>query len=499
MDRTNWTVNVSSEINEGNGNGYKNTITDGNISSYWHSSWGDGAEKTMPHWISIEMPQAEDLKSLVFIPRQGTETGFPTACTILLSQNPMLTENTRAAVNALLAEVEAGNKSEITKVDGIFNYANYTQGEYVAFSLGSSAVNAQYVLFVYKHTLSNNNQDPDQFACCSELYLSTSDEPVASSNEAARQAARASLKSKIDKYSVGTTFGYAAQSVYDNAVSVYNNTSATEAEYVAAMNSLQPIMPEDGKYFRIVSAYDQFESKQSVKKAIYADGINTGWKSLDASDAAQLWVLEKNASNEYVLKSIFTGKYLVNESGNPKLTADDKEAAGKVDFVVPNSPVFNIRVGNSGPFHCGGHSSGDGVNGNLIFYGGFGSEVNSASAWYLEEATDIEPISITESLEYTEGDKVFGYYTEASVNALKENIINNNLTFDEAIAAAQTTLERVTPNPDKFYRLTTKSSRTLALGVNGGELRTLSINTDIQLRGDALWQIKASGVPQKYA
>jgi hypothetical protein len=72
LDKTGWTIEVSSEQNDVGGG--KNAMIDGNYSrsSYWHSDWRIGAK--LPHWSIIDM-QKEVLISRVSILRRSNPFG----------------------------------------------------------------------------------------------------------------------------------------------------------------------------------------------------------------------------------------------------------------------------------------------------------------------------------------------------------------------------------------------------------------------------------------
>ena len=85
-----------------------------------------------------------------------------------------------------------------------------------------------------------------------------------------------------------------------------------------------------------------------------------------------------------MFKSVNAKKYIQGVAGamNPDMTDN-----GHVELIALNGIAqYNLKFGN-GVMHANGHGNGAGSNGNVINYPGNG---NSASAWYLAEATDIE-------------------------------------------------------------------------------------------------------------
>lgn len=57
LDRTGWTVTVSSE--KASDGGGKDAIMDGNFNSWWHSMWGPDAP--LPHWLLVDMQNEKEV------------------------------------------------------------------------------------------------------------------------------------------------------------------------------------------------------------------------------------------------------------------------------------------------------------------------------------------------------------------------------------------------------------------------------------------------------
>lgn len=77
--RTNWTAQVSSiETNEGADNGKASSLIDGNINTYWHSTWSSEGFN-YPHWFIINFGKVESLGKFGMIRRHNnTGGGFKT-------------------------------------------------------------------------------------------------------------------------------------------------------------------------------------------------------------------------------------------------------------------------------------------------------------------------------------------------------------------------------------------------------------------------------------
>lgn len=136
---------------------------------------------------------------------------------------------------------------------------------------------------------------------------------------------------------------------------------------------------KDGGYYRVINAVPGFNKK----KGLVWNGTETVWNTVDKSDVNAIYqiVLDKD---KYVFKSVNAKKYIQGVAGamNPNMTDN-----GHVELIPLNAYAqYNLKFGN-GVMHANGHGNGAGSNGNVISYPG--SE-NSASAWCLAEATDIE-------------------------------------------------------------------------------------------------------------
>lgn len=79
IDRINWTAQVSSiETNEGADNGKASSLIDGNINTFWHSTWSSGGFN-YPHWFIINFGKVESLGKFGMIRRHNnTGGGFKT-------------------------------------------------------------------------------------------------------------------------------------------------------------------------------------------------------------------------------------------------------------------------------------------------------------------------------------------------------------------------------------------------------------------------------------
>lgn len=79
LDRTNWTIEANTQENngEGAGNGVPSCAIDGNLSTYWHSSWQSGTH-ALPHELIIDTHGSYTFTQFGLMQRQNatyTDTG----------------------------------------------------------------------------------------------------------------------------------------------------------------------------------------------------------------------------------------------------------------------------------------------------------------------------------------------------------------------------------------------------------------------------------------
>lgn len=67
----------STESGEGAGNGVGASLIDGDVNTYWHSTWSSSANPIFPHWIVLDMGSIRSFTRLEMIRRHNnTEGGF---------------------------------------------------------------------------------------------------------------------------------------------------------------------------------------------------------------------------------------------------------------------------------------------------------------------------------------------------------------------------------------------------------------------------------------
>lgn len=75
LSKSPWSAETSSvEAQEGAANGKPQSLIDGDITTFWHSTWSDG-EPPYPHWFIVDMSKVEVLGRFGMIRRYNNTTG----------------------------------------------------------------------------------------------------------------------------------------------------------------------------------------------------------------------------------------------------------------------------------------------------------------------------------------------------------------------------------------------------------------------------------------
>lgn len=296
----------------------------------------------------------------------------------------------------------------------------------------------------------------------------------------------------------GEAIGYYAAANIAAAEEVYNTVDATALDLRAAIKTLTPNQPEVGVLYRLVSAYSGFETKQGVKKGIYADESSVKWGTVNTANPCSYWYFVSKNGKTY-LQNAANHMYF-----NTAAQLSDEGRAVTWAFPLNNAgvPVANLRTGTDMPFHAGGHGSGAGVSSGLIGYGYFGSETDGASAWYIVPATLAEVHTMTvdamvNSYPTTEDQTIMGYYKKSEVESLKASMsrMASCESLEEANAIFATLAMPMLPvfDSQKFYRIELESASLghLALGtrtIESGDVCAYASAKD-NSTVDFIWQI----------
>lgn len=242
---------------------------------------------------------------------------------------------------------------------------------------------------------------------------------------------------------IGTDPGYIASttSITDKihtAQSVLNNQNSTIEEYKTQQGIIEDLLantdriqPEAGKFYMIISAYPAFETQQHVKKAMYSDGTNLKWTTLNELDRTQIWTIVPTDGG-YTIQNYGDGTYPIgNATTSANFTVGTEATTTILEFLITGQ--FKVKVGGN-PAHCGGHGGGANANGNIV---NWNTGANDCSAWYIHEVNEpqgevFENVTFNYTVNGEVKKSVTGNYDTANPTAPATFAFVNlgNMTFD---------------------------------------------------------------------
>ena len=136
-------------------------------------------------------------------------------------------------------------------------------------------------------------------------------------------------------------------------------------------------------YYRFYSA---LEGLYNNNKGVYFNGTNFVWGSIDNSTVAHILKIEASTDNDkpYVVYTCNDKKYMQGVAGAANTNTGDNS---KFKLVALDGGIQQNVVFGNGTLHANDHGGGNGSGSNLVSWGG---SANTASAWYIVPATDIE-------------------------------------------------------------------------------------------------------------
>ncbi len=160
-------------------------------------------------------------------------------------------------------------------------------------------------------------------------------------------------------------------------------------------------------YYRIVSAYTGGTSASKSITSFQTQSNGLGWEVTNANNGEQYWNIQGNSTDGYTIQSAYFGskQYIkLNASENQgntnySLVSDESEASHFNIAIIASSNQYTLQAtDNSYPVH-GQYMSDSWSAGPLTTWAG---EKNSASAWYLYPATDLE-VAVASLTAFTSG------------------------------------------------------------------------------------------------
>lgn len=275
-------------------------------------------------------------------------------------------------------------------------------------------------------------------------------------------------------------------------------------------------------YYRIVSAYTGGTAASKSITSFQTQSNKLGWEVTDVNNGEQYWNIQGNSTDGYTIQSAYFGckKYIKltasenKGNANYSLVSDESEASHFNIALIASSNQYTLQAtDNNYPVH--GQFMTDGwAAGQLTTWAG---EKNSASAWNLYPATDLEAAvasltTITTGVDFSKQiGTALGQYSEpegtttdglatltANYKTYKEEVTNalasNNVTNMETAfnnfktnVSDQITTERTTaygritinqPTVGKLYRFKCKANNKYMAAESSNAQMTMVNNAD---------------------
>ena len=450
LDRKKWSVTVSSECadKDDGSQGWVRYLTDGDMSTYWHSNWRETTadkakgdpEKQLPQFIMVDLGEVQDVHTIIYAPRvPGANVNGGALDYEIYTSNEAFDYTPSSEEGSAKKWYDAYANSHTPVAKGAFSYENDGyKTEIWKYASLPTVQKTRYVMFVITNS---NGDDPGKFANCVEFNIAPSAE-----------AALAFAKNKAQVYYDSEAV---AENINERAVHCYKQevidswkkeldaaATAEQADAVAFKyyrKQWNPLVP--GKLYRIVSGDERFMAQQNVRKVMLSTGSNSfGWNTEKHSDVAQYWWFSTEGDG-YKIQNVMTGTYIAG-AGATNTTGKKVDLA----FVKPGCKA-HLRVADldAKPLHANAHGNGAGVNGGIIFYGDYGSAgCDVASTWIIEEVTLDEAKKIVFPNNYNATESVnFGGKTIVPVGTYDKAICQERQANYEKLMPQQTSLEGV--------------------------------------------------------
>ncbi|MCI6295026.1 MAG: discoidin domain-containing protein [Bacteroidales bacterium] len=430
VSRDGWTLSSpaapTSDI-EGNGSGKLERAFDGNESTYYHSDWYTGSGSALPQYFIIDMgATVSDIEGFAYLPRPDNGNGTSTRMRVYFSDSEF----------NVSGGVSKENLSSYTlAAEATFSYGGSREYKLAPFDTKQSG---RYVLVVSDASTNGT------YFTCAEFYLFNDMNSYVKPKLS--ELITADYSASTNEAKVGYYNPTDLNSFISNMTDIYNNATYSEVfnAYTNFSSRLLSClnMPEAGKVYRIVNCYTEYHNKQSVEKAMYANGTTPYWANDATDNLAYCWAVAPMGDGTYSIRNLNNCQYIqaTNAMGS---------SATGLNLVWLAAGQFNIKKGNESAFHTNGHSNGDGVSGNIV---GWNGGANSASSWRFEEmtadATDLVDAELSALVSDNASNHAavpaLGQYTDAAYTALTEAQTAYNessKTADDMFTAQMAVLE----------------------------------------------------------
>ena len=211
------------------------------------------------------------------------------------------------------------------------------------------------------------------------------------------------------EYVVGTDIGMVKDlTAYNAALAAAEKmleTGGTDEEIDAcivalqeAIDGLEVVMPEAGKKYFIVNAYEAFYENWGTEMALYANAYNEmpGWTYISIWDPCYQWQFEFIDDTNFRLLNVGTGTYISGSTGGDLVMTTEGASHRLVACGGQKFGILNTDYGednNTGSasttwlLHPNKHNSGGTPFGSICHWG---HDTPTKSEWYIREAGSVQ-------------------------------------------------------------------------------------------------------------
>ena len=206
--------------------------------------------------------------------------------------------------------------------------------------------------------------------------------PVIPLAEALYATAKDNAGSAIGEYPTDKVNALAAAIEAAKAIADDAATAEDAATLQAAMDAVKMNLPTVGQYYQIHSSLTAF----AETKAVYSNGTQPGWKTLNDDDESFYWLAVETADGGVAFQNAADGKYIQGHGHNAAWTMEGENTNANISVKIFSKTEnqkgyeYGFIVGGY-QMHAMNHGSGTGAGSNLVGYDT--NNANSASSWFL--------------------------------------------------------------------------------------------------------------------
>lgn len=407
-------------------------LIDGQTDHYWHTCWWSN-DAIGTHYLEVEftdpeLPSLPERFGFTFTRRnnngnQITKWGVYSApsreatkaeCTLIAVVETPFTSAQETLTSPVLNNTNGANRLRF-----------YCEGPAYFFHMSEFAVNPCKEVPAEEAALKDLIATYGSYSGYKDTYASMVGDVPGTYGTAEYNAFVAALDatmSAIDGENAGTLSAAELRQLAADIVSTYDAFIASYKKYIPAdgyyfiknnLDFTDTVVieeatedTEDEETGEIIPGHDAITETQHVVKAMYANGTNLSWKTLNEEDCTFLWKITYDEEHDaFQIYNVATDARFnqIAQSAAATLSVDADPVASEVTLTPQmtdeNGTVIAIRrADQTGAYqfaHCGGHGGGAGKSGNIV---GWSSDAD-ASRWRIVAVSDEVAAALIEAYE----------------------------------------------------------------------------------------------------